>query len=158
MSRVWFGNLDNRLMENKQFVDEIKVGDGCTFYSYSDRHAYEVIEVRDQKHVTVRELTAVKKEGAEWYQNSWELISDENNNTVELTKRGKYWYKTDTCTREYLEWCDSLEDEREKMHRKLNIALCGFDIDKIMEKGQQTKYRRENVSFGVADYYYDYEF
>jgi hypothetical protein len=40
------------------------------------------------------------------------------------------------------------------------LWLCHNDIDstKVLEKGKVTKYHRANVSFGVADYYYDYEF
>ena len=34
----------------------------------------------------------------------------------------------------------------------------GFDLDVIRNKGKQSKYHRKNVSFGVAEYYYDYSF
>ena len=51
MKTKLYGNLMNRMEEGRQFVDEIKVGDGVTEYSYSDRHPYEVIEVKDQKHI-----------------------------------------------------------------------------------------------------------
>ena len=32
------------------------------------------------------------------------------------------------------------------------------DLEAIREKGKQTKLTRANVSFGVADYHFDYEF
>ena len=149
MGTKWYGSVHNRLEENRQFVPEIKVGTGMTEYLWSDRHAYEVIEVKDQKHVTVRKLD--HKLVGEAYSNDWELISNEDNPTYAMTKRGDYWYYTATWTREEVE---RLTDERDKIFLIIN----GWDLDKIREKGSQTKYRRANVSFGYADYYYDYEF
>ena len=55
MSKKWYGSIDNRIEEGKQFVNEIKVGDGVTEYLWSDRKAYEVVDVKDQKHITIRE-------------------------------------------------------------------------------------------------------
>ena len=113
----WYGSVQNRLEENKQLCEEIKVGEGMTKYNWSDRYAYEVIEVISQKHVIVRELSHKCVGGP--YSNEWELYSDKSNPTMELVKRGKYWYRV---------YCE----------------------------GQMRE--RVNVSFGVADYYYDYEF
>ena len=146
----WYGSVQNRIEENKMFTDEIKVGTGVTEYSWSDREAYEVIEVRDQKHVTIRRYDH-KHIGKFWADNEWELISNPDNPTIDLVKRGKYWYSEVTCTKDYL---DSLTDEMDKARLVIN----GFDLDKVREKGKQTKYYRMNVSFGKADYYYDYEF
>lgn len=145
----FYGSLNNRLEENKMYCDEIKVGTGMTEYSWSDRHAYEVVEVIDQKHVIVREYDHKLKGGA--YSNDWELISNENNPTKEMVKRGNYWYAVSTITREMV----SKELTAEE---RIYLALNGYDINKIKEKGKQSKYYRMNVSFGTADYYYDYEF
>lgn len=149
MSTKWYGSFQNRLMENKH-ADEITVGMGMTEFGYSDREAYEVIDVKDQKHVTVRRLDH-KHVGEGSMDNNWELISNEENPTYEMVKRGKYWYYTATWTAEEV---DRLIDERDKVWLIIN----GWDLDKIREKGSQTKYRRANVSFGFADYYYDYSF
>lgn len=154
MSRQWYGSLNNRVEENRQYCDEIKVGTGMTEYLWSDRHAYEVIAVKDQKHVTVREYD-VKKADDINYSNNWKLVSNENNKTMELVKRGNYWYSVVTCSvdlaKEILESNDI--DDR--------IWACNndFDLKAIVESGKDKKrYHRKNVSFGVADYYYDYEF
>ena len=93
---------------------------------------------------------AYEGENDGWASNNWELISNENNPTCELVRRGNYWYGVATVTKEDWENADNNE--------KLRIVVGGFDPEKIMEKGKQTKYYRHNVSFGVADYYYDYEF
>ena len=147
MSRVWYGNLTNRLEENKQFCEEIKVGTGVTEYFYSDRHAYEVVEVTDQKHIAIREYD--HKAVGEPMSNTWELISNENKPIIKLTKRGNYWYKEKTAT------IDDLNSD--DPNRRLWVCM-NFDCDKIKEKGKQTKYTKMNISIGVADYHFDYEF
>ena len=150
MSRVWYGSLTNRLEENRMFCDEIKVGTGMTEYDYSDRHPYEVVEVKDQKHVKVRELDH-KHIGNDYMDNNWELISNENNAIKMLTKRGVYWYWTVIVTKDILDSIDNIETQLYLCHNNI-------DIEKLKEKGKVTRYRRANVSFGVAEYYYDYEF
>ena len=39
MSKKWYGSLNNRLEENRQFCEKIEVGTGVTEYMYSDRKA-----------------------------------------------------------------------------------------------------------------------
>lgn len=147
-----YGSLNNRLEENKMFCSEIKVGTGVTEYFYSDRHPYEVVEVKDQKHVTVRALDHVH-EGDGYMDNCWKLVSNPENPTKKLERRGEWWY-----------WVCEIIVNDENRHKlddpmtRLNLALNGYDIDKLLAKGKQTKRRRANVSFGLADYYYDYEF
>lgn len=149
MSNRWYGSLQNRLEENKMFCDEITVGMGMTEYSYSDRRPYEVVEVIDQKHVKVRELDHKPK--GECYSNEWELISNEENPTYLLTKRGKYWYNTVKVT------SDILTDDMD-INTMLFLAHNGISEEELRKKGKVTRYHRMNVSFGVADYYYDYSF
>jgi hypothetical protein len=158
MSKVWYGSLQNRLEENKQYCDEIKVGTGMTEYSYSDRHAYEVIAVENQKRVTVRLLDHKLK--GEPMTNDWELISNEDNPTYELVKRGKYWYSKVVVTSDILDEIDREEAKGSDEWVRLVLFLAHNNIDRdvLREKGKVTRYHRWNVSFGVADYYYDYEF
>lgn len=150
MSKVWYGNLTNRLEENKMFCEKIEVGTGMTEYYYSDRHPYEVVEVTDQKHIKVRKLDH-KHIGDDYMDNNWELISNENNSIRALTKRGNYWYWTVTVTKDILDNIDKIETQ---------LFLChnSIDIDKLKEKGKVTRYHKANVSFGIAEYYYDYSF
>lgn len=148
MSRVWYGNLTNRLEENKMFCEEIKVGTGVTEYYYSDRRAYEVVEVKDQKHVSIRQYD--HKAAGEAMSNDWELISNETNPVIEIVKRGNGWYRTKVATIEHV------NSENPEVRRW--VALSGFDVEKIRKNGKQTKFDKMNISFGRADYYYDYEF
>lgn len=148
MSRIWYGSLDNRLEENKQFCETIEIGTGVTEYYYSDRRAYEVIAVRDQKHISIREYDHKAK--GEGFTNNWELISNENNRTIDLVKRGSCWYEEKTAT---------IEDvNSENPDVRLWVALNGFDVEKIRKNGKQTKYMKRTISIGVAEYYYDYSF
>lgn len=150
-----YGSLNNRLEENKMFCKEIEVGTGMTEYSWSDRHAFEVVEVKDQKHVAVREYDHKLKGGA--YSNDWELISNENNPVRQLTKRGKYWYWTNVIDKSILEGYED-KDNNSKCEIQLYLAHNNLSVNELVEKGKVTRYYRANVSFGVADYYYDYEF
>lgn len=157
MARKWYGSLQNRLDENRMFTEEIKLGTGMTEYSYSDRHAYEVVEVQDQKHVKVRELDH-KHVGTGEMDNTWELISNENNPVYSMTKRGNYWYWTVKITSDILDEIEKETDMNRKINMQLFLAHNDVDPEKLREKGKMTKYHRANVSFGRADYYYDYSF
>ena len=144
-----YGNLMNRLEEDQQFCQQIEVGTGMTEYYWSDRHAYEVTRVIDQKHVYVREYD--HEHIGEAYSNEWKLISNPDKPERLITKRGKYWYWTNTITAEEF---NAIEDQYERFR----VCMVGFDPEKIATKGKQTVYSRAKVSFGVARYYYDYEF
>ena len=150
MGNKWYGSLNNRIAENRQLCGNIEVGTGVTEYMWSDRRAYEVIGVKDQKHITVREYD--HKHIGEAFENNWELISNEKNPVRSLEKRGDVWYWAVTITAEDIK---RIEDD---FDAKLRVCLAGFDINKILGKGKQTKRSKANVSFGVADYYYDYSF
>ena len=91
MSR-WYGSFQNRLLERtKPAVPE--VGMGCTECLWSDRYPYEVIEVKDARHCTVRELDAIVVSG---YTNdgSAEYRYESNPNgrtkTLFLTNKGRW--------------------------------------------------------------------
>ena len=153
MSKKWYGSINNRIEENKMYVDEIKVGTPVTMYSWSDRNAYEVIGVETQKKVTIREFDAIHI--GEAYENKWELKSNEKNPAIKIAKRGNYWYQVTEVTPEEAEQIKSSED----IDAQISCALNGFNLDEIIETGKtKRKYTRVNVSFGKADYYYDYEF
>lgn len=159
MAKRWYGSLQNRLEENRQFVDEIKVGMGATEYYYTDREPYEVIAVKDQKHITVRKLDAkrIDSNGMSDCQ-EYEYVSNENNYTVDLVKRGDYWYIATTITAEELEDIMAKRDNYTDVDIQAIMWASQFDHDKVREKGKQTKYHKMNISIGRAEKYYDYSF
>ena len=59
MSSMWYGSLNNRIDERRRSAPP-EVGMGATEYLWSDRHAYEVIAVKDDRHVTVRRYKAIR--------------------------------------------------------------------------------------------------
>ena len=154
----WYGSLNNRIEENRQFCEVIEVGTGVTEYLWSDRHAYEVIEVKDQKHVTIREYDTKRPDDDKDYSytNTWVLVSNEKNPAIELVKRGKYWYTVSSCT---VERAKEILSKPDNLDERLWACHNGFDLQEIVATGKnKTKYHKRNVSFGVASYYYDYEF
>ena len=154
MSGEWYGSLNNRLEENRQFCDEIKVGTGMTEYLWSDRHPYEVVEVTDQKHVKVREMDH-EKVGDTPFSNDWKLVSNPKNPVKALTRRGKYWYSVVSITPEEAKEIF----EGNNIDDKIWASVNGFDLPEIIKAGKiKRAYHRMNVSFGVAEYHYDYEF
>lgn len=148
MARKWYGSVNNRLDENRMFCDKIEVGTGMTEYMWSDCHAFEVVEVDDQKHIKVRRLDHIID--GDVYENKWKLVSNENNPIHVMTKRGNYWYWTTIITADIL--------NENTIESKLVLAHNNIDANVLRRKGKVVRYRRANVSFGVARYYYDYEF
>lgn len=140
--KKWYGSLNNRIDENKMYCEKIKVGTGMTEYSWSDRKAYEVVEVVNQNNVFVRELDH-KHIGNGSMDNQWELISNPNNPVIELKKRYGYWNRVGKVTTESMKQAPFID-------KKI--------YDEVMKNGEATIYHKVNVSFGVAEYYYDYEF
>lgn len=161
MKRVWYGSLQNRLEEGKQFVDEIKVGTGVTEYYYSDREPYEVIAVEDQKHITIRRLDAkrVDNNGMSDCQD-YEFYSNDEYYGIDLVKRGDYWYSTTEMTGEDLAKLDTLRIKDKLEAEDVNFMMWAsqFDHDKVRAKGKQTKFHRMNISIGRASKHYDYSF
>lgn len=70
----FYGSVINRLAETRNARPE--VGMGVTEYMWSDRHAYEIIEVKDDRHITVRALKSTIRPGTEYYEQDYIYESD----------------------------------------------------------------------------------
>ena len=160
-----YGSLNNRMEENKMFCDKIEVGIGVTEYSYSDRHAYEVVKVVDQTNVFIREYD--HKAVGEPMSNQWELISNENNPVIELKLRNGVWYQVREVTKDM--WLRKAKEDFEKGYIRTMESAYGYYkcmsglTEKQKEKVESGKAVKKydkfgNISFGVAEYYYDYSF
>ena len=151
----WYGSLNNRLEENNQFCETIEVGTGVTEYFWSDQHPYEVVEVEDQKHVSIRPMKHVKAKDSSPMDNNWDILPDPEAQSFKIVKRGNYWYRVSICTPELAK--EILEGD--EIQSKLWLCNNGFDGEEIIASGKpKKKYHKMNISFGVAQYYYDYEF
>ena len=113
MSSVWYGNLNNRIDERRRSASP-EVGMGATEYLWSDRHAYEVIAVKDDRHVTVRRYKCkrVDNNGMSEIQ-KWAFESDPNGRTAELflTKKGFWVERKGRSYRNSNKWGMGVADE-----------------------------------------------
>lgn len=91
MSSIWFGSLQNRLAE-RSAQPEPKVGMGVTRCMYSDRDPYEIIEVKDAKHIVIRAMgyERTDKNGMSECQ-EYRYFSKPDGEVVHLTMRNGRW-------------------------------------------------------------------
>lgn len=151
MSKKWYGSLTNRLNENCYFngtFNNLKIGTPCTEYLYSDRIPYEVVKVDNQKHIWIRELDAerIDDNGMSDCQ-SYGYKSNINNpiKELELTKFG--WKEVIRYNKELYE----------KLIKKQGYVLWGDEIvNKVLNNKEVKRSSKINISFGIAQYYYDY--
>lgn len=151
-----YGNLTNRIEENRNYNHrDIEVGDDLTEYMWSDRRCYYVTKVINQKHIFVKSYQVCadhSKQGGMGHQN-W------------------LYFKTTKQMNEYLNECID----------KGLINSTKYDVENVKENGEvelvyryghwyvkqeywydvkleKPRYNKINISFGVKDYYYDWEF
>lgn len=90
MSSAWYGSLNNRIDERRRSAIP-EVGMGATEYWWSDRHAYEVIAVKDERHVTVRRLKAIRTDGrgmSDWQDYKYESDPEGVVRQLFMTQKG----------------------------------------------------------------------
>lgn len=137
---AFYGSLDNRLAENIDFSNfKVEVGMGATELCYSDCHAYEVIEVKDRRHIVVRKYDTKRKDknGMSECQD-YEFISNPENRTYELflTKNGRW------------------------VERHPNFEVLGYDYEnsRMVTKPKKGFRYGHTFSVGEAREYFDYSF
>lgn len=162
----WYGSIDNRLEEGKNFTGrEIRVGDDITMYLWSDRMCYYVTDVENQKRIKVRRYYHCadhSKPGGMGHQN-WLLFKtwDEYNEYLadyfpQYHCHGEHRDEPDpeTWVFRYNKW---MVETICKDSRFCNNERERKEFEK---KGYFRSYRDTTgkVSFGVAEYYHDWEF
>lgn len=110
----------NEPEECMEFKGPIVVGTGMTEYFWSDSHAYEVVAVRDQKHISVRRLDHMKAPDAEWCENKWVLWSDDSLPVKDMIKIGDIWFWT---------WKDEGKVRRSKANVRFGRANYYYDYE-----------------------------
>lgn len=159
------GSFFNQLMSNNSSIPEI--GKGATRMSYSDRHAYEVVEIsRDGKTVKLEALNAEHdktKEGGQGHQN-WILKPTGQFTTI--TWRNGAWRSIYSV----VEFVDGYYEKFEKYESEVGYKKAHEEMIKplLIDNGQlglvqgKTKikksYPKMNILFGRREYYYDWEF
>ena len=139
-----YGSVDNRFDENKNFLNrDIQIGDDITFYLWSDRICYYVTNVIDQKHIFVRKYEVVadrEKECRMGHQN-WLYFKTVKECNDYLRK---YGLGTDEPVFEHI------DEEWVYRYNHWYRAYNNYSGKRCYEK--------INISFGVRDYYFDWEF
>lgn len=153
----WYGSVNNRMMENRQFVKEIKAGDGATEYLYSDSHAYEVTRVIDQNHIYIRRMDAKNKQA---FANDWTYKSNPSNPEIELQRRNDVWYKVHTYNKDKMYRIDEGFRTPEAFYNYQCCMACLTDNQrKRLDEGKEVKKLvKSNISIGVMEEYYDWSF
>lgn len=175
MSKVWYGNLTNRLEEGKNYTGrEIAVGDDITMYHYSDRTCYYVTAVEDQKRIKVRRYyTCADHDKAggmghqdwmyfrtwdEWNQYLAKYFPDYHDTSAHMEEpEAETWvFRYGKWMKEYRYFSETYENKDLKWtyhateKEKQSLAKKGYFCQYFNLSGK--------VSFGVRDYYYDWEF
>lgn len=128
----FYGSILNRLQENST-GDTPVVGMGVTELCYTDRHPYEVIEVKDATHIVVREMDYRRTDDCGMSEHQeYEYTSKPDGKIYHLVLRNGRW-------RNY-EWKDSYDDE------------CNRTRELTRRLGSNGWY------IGKAERYYDFSF
>lgn len=160
-----YGSLQNRLVEGRDFTNgNIKVGTGVTEVLYTDRHAYEVTVVKDQNHFTIRRMKATAT--GESMSNEWKLESDETQPTYDIERINGVFYKVSYMTKEkVMKRAEEMLKETFVPNTSIEKAIdfvTMYLTDKQKERvlnGKQVKLKSKmNLSIGIQQEYYDYEF
>ena len=199
MSKKWYGSIDNRIEEGRNYEPDkiIKVGTDITTYFWSDRHCKYVTEVIDQKHIFVKDYHVcadhskpggmghedwlyfkTAREEAEYLNNCHikdlngkeypprDLDSIVEQKPEEWVFRYGHWNVARRYDSESYNRClertkkESKDGQPIPSLARYYLGLTDEEFAKLQEKGTLVKYHRisEGISFGVRDYYYDWEF
>lgn len=160
MSKRWYGNVINRINEGK-VLEPIKPGTDITMYLWSDRNCYYVTEVINEKCIKVRPyiICADRSKGGGMGHQDWLYFKT-------YAERDEYLRQffpdhpsfgagpeDETWVYRYGKWmqCATFTEENYCTERELKS---------LQKKGYYNRYYELSgkVSFGVRDYYYDWEF
>ena len=149
MARM-YGSICNRLGEGKMYVDKIEEGTDITMYYWSDRTCYFVTKVVNDKHIFVKRYEVIgdrEKPGGMGHQD-WLYFK---------TVKEAHQYINNHMDEQSIATFGLYEVENVREHREEEWV---FRYGKWMEKIGDKQYRKLNgkVTFGVRDYYYDWEF
>lgn len=84
---MWYGSFQNRLAERAK-NPKPEVGMGATALYWSDRQAYEIIAVKDEKHITIRRM---KAKCIDYFGGDWEVEPDPEGYTLSLYLSKNGW-------------------------------------------------------------------
>lgn len=134
------------MMENNDYTNgNVQVGTYVTEYLHTDRNAYVITKIEDEKHFT---------------------MADENGYHTNVVKRGNRWYKEHTFSKKLL--MERAKDFYDRGAFKTIESAYGYLLFisgmtdsqlKRLEEGKEVKtYSKINISIGINDPYRDPSF
>lgn len=161
-----YGSISNRLKEGHNWEGELKVGTRLTEYLWSDKHAYEITRVVDQKHIFIRSLKAVRTDNNGMSEcQDYRFESDESLPEYELMFKYGKWKKVRRYNYKDVQERARLfveEGNIKTYEAALAYVLRGMpenEINKLKSGKDVLRYSDfNNISFGVAEEYFDYSF
>ena len=186
MSRKWYGSINNRIEENRNYEPDktIKEGTDVTVYGWSDRQCKYVTRVIDQKHIFVKDYYVCadrSKPGGIGHQN-WRYfktareeaeylngchIKDIDGKEIHVKPEDATESPEEEWAFRYGHWNRVIRFDKAFAEKiKERSGLRGFfpkteKEKKAFEAGKEiVRYDRiqEGISFGVRDYRHDWEF
>lgn len=161
------GSLINNMMREGKSAISLEVGTLATVLSYSDRHPYKVVEVKDQNHIAIKKLKATRTDNngmsdAQTYKYS----DDDTAPVINLVKRNNTWYRVRTINKTAL-----LETAKKRyLHDgfKTVFAYCQYlvamsyltpkQLERFNDNKDIKQYHKIDICFGFAEEYFDYTF
>ena len=184
----WYENIIKILEENNNYNKDalIHENDDITMYHWSDRTCYFITKVVDQKHIFVKRYEVVadqEKAGGMGHQNwlYFKTVKEKNdylkkyfpdhsygdleNSEEEWVYRYHGWYEVRRFNLNTWERClaNAAKDVKPGVNPE-NLARFYFglgdeDFAKVQSGKEVVKYNKlQPVSFGVKDYFFDWEF
>lgn len=176
MAKKWYGSVHNRIEENKNYNkdNQIHVGDDVTKYYWSDRKCYYVTKVINQEHIFISEYYVCadrELQGGMGHQN-WVYFKTSKEYNEYLAKYGLSLVKEREKEPQYElmlkngVWKEANRynwdwiSKKEKWQQNMILSyLTPKQQEKVKSGKEVVKYSDfGNISFGVKDYYYDWEF
>ena len=161
MSKKWYGNIINRIEEGKS-IPEIKPGTDITMYYWSDRTCYYVVDVESQTRIKVKRYYVCAdhdKPGGMGHQD-WMYFKTADEMNDYLRKYFPDTYREHVEEPEPETWVFRYNKWKQEVTFTEDNYCTEKELKSLKEKGYYKRYfdLSGNISFGVRNYHYDWEF
>ena len=125
MGRKWYGSIDNRIEEGRNYEPDktIKEGTDITVYCWSDRQCKYVTKVIDQKHIFVKDYYVIADRAFGSYSDRWKYFKSLRDQEAYLN----YWYR-------------SHPEEAAEYERVMGRPYEYADLDEIKESSHEEEW------------------
>lgn len=164
MAKKWYGNVHNRVDEGHNYTGrELSIGDDITMYHWSDRTCYYITDVIDQKHIKVKQYHVCadhSKTGGMGHQD-WLYFKNAKDMGDYLRQfNPNFEYYAEDIEEPEQTWAFRNGKWKQEFVLTDNRNCTPSQLKSLEKHGYYKAYcdLSGNISFGVRDYYYDWEF